>query len=632
MKTIRRLYFYLVALISLEVVLWGVIGLLRSLFSGTPVGAADALARALSLVLVGVPVFLFHWLWAQRAASADPEERTALLRALFFFAALGAALFPVAQNALAWLNRALLLAFKTNASSAIVGGHQSWQDNFIALLANLGVAAYFWRTLKNAWPAPPDDEQFADARRVYRYIWLLYALLLGIAGVRELLMFLFSIPNEKVLGVGQGARLGNGLALVLVGIPLWVFTWRICQGALDEARERASNLRLGVLYLLSWGSAVVGIFAVSVMLSELLKFLLGAPGGWRAALNGISEPLAVAVPLGAVWLYHQRILLAHIALDADENAQAGKRRLYSTFLAFIGLALSTTGLLLLLSFLVDLLTGQNAWGGGLRERLSAALSTLAAGIPLWVPRWRALQAEALAQDARGSAARRSLVRRAYLYLALFAGVIGGMGTAVALVFQILSALLSGRVPADFAASVLNNAAALAVFIVLLVYHLRILRADSALETQQSPLSNFPVLVVDDGDADWLETLLRTMHQRVPEAPVQVLQAETWPEAAPVARAVVLTPKAALAPAPALGRFLQTFGGLKLVVGAPPAGWYFPHLDPKKAAALIQQAAEGRAPAVKGPSTFWRVVQIVLGVYIGLQLLVLLLAFLAGRFF
>ena len=41
MRTIRRLYFYAVALISLEVVIWGLIGLLRSIFSSRLVSAAD---------------------------------------------------------------------------------------------------------------------------------------------------------------------------------------------------------------------------------------------------------------------------------------------------------------------------------------------------------------------------------------------------------------------------------------------------------------------------------------------------------------------------------------------------------------------------------------------------------------
>ena len=60
MKTVRRLYFFAVAFISLEVVVWGVIGLLRSIFNPDIVtDSAQVLARAISLVLVGVPIFLF---------------------------------------------------------------------------------------------------------------------------------------------------------------------------------------------------------------------------------------------------------------------------------------------------------------------------------------------------------------------------------------------------------------------------------------------------------------------------------------------------------------------------------------------------------------------------------------------
>ncbi|MDD2920887.1 MAG: DUF5671 domain-containing protein [Anaerolineales bacterium] len=71
MKTIRRLYFYAIAFISMEVVLWGIISLLRSMLGKIIVDSASALAQALSLILVGAPIFLFHWLWAQRASAKD---------------------------------------------------------------------------------------------------------------------------------------------------------------------------------------------------------------------------------------------------------------------------------------------------------------------------------------------------------------------------------------------------------------------------------------------------------------------------------------------------------------------------------------------------------------------------------
>jgi hypothetical protein len=92
MKTIRRLYFYLVAAISLEVVLWGLINLLRTMFaSGLTFPGADTLAQALALIFVGVPIFAVHWLWAQKTSARDPEEHSATLRAVFLYAEIGRA-------------------------------------------------------------------------------------------------------------------------------------------------------------------------------------------------------------------------------------------------------------------------------------------------------------------------------------------------------------------------------------------------------------------------------------------------------------------------------------------------------------------------------------------------------------
>ena len=145
MKSIRRLYFYLVAFISIEIVIWGLVGLLRSVVDDTVSGGADALAQALALILVGVPIFLIHWLWAQRASARDEEEKTASLRAAFLYAILLGTLIPVVQNLLAFINRSFIGIARVDASRALLGGSQTLADNFIAILMNGIVAAYFWR-------------------------------------------------------------------------------------------------------------------------------------------------------------------------------------------------------------------------------------------------------------------------------------------------------------------------------------------------------------------------------------------------------------------------------------------------------------------------------------------------------
>jgi glucan phosphoethanolaminetransferase (alkaline phosphatase superfamily) len=127
MKTIRRLYFYAVAAISIEVVLWGIIGLLRSIFSARQVvDSASTLAQALSLILVGVPIFLFHWLWAQRTSAQDDEERSSTVRAVFLYGILLGTLIPVVQNTLALIDRTFLSAANLYTTRAIVGGTQMW--------------------------------------------------------------------------------------------------------------------------------------------------------------------------------------------------------------------------------------------------------------------------------------------------------------------------------------------------------------------------------------------------------------------------------------------------------------------------------------------------------------------------
>src|SRR5512143_3644849 len=141
MKSIRRLYFYLVAFISIEVIVWGLVGLLRSIVDNTISGGADALAQALALILVGVPIFLIHWLWAQRAAARAEEEKTASIRAVCLYAILLATFIPVVQNLLSFIDRSLGEVTGLGvARSFSAFRNQTIADKLIAILMN-GIVA-----------------------------------------------------------------------------------------------------------------------------------------------------------------------------------------------------------------------------------------------------------------------------------------------------------------------------------------------------------------------------------------------------------------------------------------------------------------------------------------------------------
>jgi len=95
MDTPRRLYIYLVSAISLQAFAWAIIDLLRSLLI-TPFNASSiALAMHIAIIIVSVPLYLIHWLWGQRIANRDREEREASIRTLYLYGMQAAFLGPI---------------------------------------------------------------------------------------------------------------------------------------------------------------------------------------------------------------------------------------------------------------------------------------------------------------------------------------------------------------------------------------------------------------------------------------------------------------------------------------------------------------------------------------------------------
>ncbi|MEM5775889.1 MAG: DUF5671 domain-containing protein, partial [Anaerolineaceae bacterium] len=326
MRTIRRIYFYLVALVSLEVVVWGVIGMARTLLQENRFGAGTILAGSLALTLVGLPVFLLHWGLAQRSAARDPEERAERVRAVFFYAALVGTLIPVVQSGMALINRLLVALMRLPAASALVGGNQSAWDNLIALLVNSLAALYLYTMLRRDRRMPEALPALNEVRRLFRVVWLLYGLGLAIFGVQMLVGYIL-LPVTSTVRAGSAA-LANAVTLLAAGVPLWVFTWRAMQAGLDQPGERDSLLRWVVLYGLSLAGVGTVLTTAGMALSVLLRKLLGDAVTWNQLLIAIRQPLSLAIPLGGVWAYYGGILQWQIAQTPDDNRRAALRRLY----------------------------------------------------------------------------------------------------------------------------------------------------------------------------------------------------------------------------------------------------------------------------------------------------------------
>lgn len=633
MRTVRRLYVYLVTLISLELIVWGLINLLQNSLSVLPRTTTNVLASGLSLVLVGIPFFVLHGWLAQREALRDSEERTSRVRALFHYAARLALLGPVIFQLFDLVRYPLeLLLGLTPALSGRSGSTPL--DNGIAIFVNCLAWAAMESLLRSDWRSAPTAGTFIETRRLSRYIWMLYGLgfmLIGIVQVLQYLLYPVSSPSyPRLYGLQQ---LATGLALILVGVPLWVYRWGIVQRTQNNPEERPSTLRLVVLFGLVWGSALVVMFSSQVVLDKLFHAILGQPASLSTLLQDSYEPLSLAISFGVLWLYFARPVRLEIAAGSG-----GMRRIYGYVLALAGNGAVFAGAWQVLGGVVEDLVMKPLTGIG--TPFAGGLAWLVVGLPYWLLYWPPLQAEARRADETGDHARRSVIRKSYLYLVVFLAVVAIMSAAGILFYRLINAAL-GNPGVNLALESWQQVRTILLVAVWLAYHLGALRADGrlALRSLGDRQAAFPVLVLGSGQSEFDDELIQTLRRLAPRLPVTLRDAGSGvPEMTlPAPKVLVLPAALAVQPPVDWQAWLNSFSGARILVPLAADGWIWsgqPARTPADlahaTAAALRQLSEGQSLRQSAPTSPWAVAGFILGGIFALILgLILIVALFSG---
>jgi hypothetical protein len=575
MQTIRRVYLYTVAFLGLEVVLWGAIGVLRSILDGgPPLENPDFLAESLSLVLVGLPVFLLHLGVAQRLAYRDLTDRSARARAIFLFGALLATLLPALVNFLALLNRGLLSFIGADPSQAMLSRAQTDLDNLVAIAVNLLGAALPFLLLKTDGKNPLLGNGLIKTRRAYRLGWLVAGIAMVVSG--------FSLVLQFILGLIEGGErvpltaLGGGLSLLLAGLPLWLFVSRRVAASLVDPAEQRSLLRLVMAYSLAFAGLGALLLTAGLILRTLLQVLLGANSELFGLLEEVRRPLSIALPMGAVWIYYERQLRAERQEEIAPVRHSRLHRLYKAVFAFCGFVTAFAGLTILLDTGIAFLLARSSPAVQTPgESLASPLACLLVGSPLWLYFWRRLQAEAGDPGGAGDRARMSFARKAYLYGIFFLGVCGLMVSAGQLVFLLLQSPLGIR-EVNLQADPLPGLKNLFLYLLVLGYHGWVMRRDA--RRSERSLSKrralFPVLVLVPDEGDFAERVVSALEHYLPGLPIAVHPASSGApdESLSTAKAVILPFEVLAKPPEALRLWLQSFAGERLVVPSPVDRW------------------------------------------------------------
>jgi len=632
MSTIRRLYLYAVAFISLIVITWGMIGLARSAFAGEQIGDDVAtLAGALALIFVGIPVFLLHWWLAQRGAEQDQEERSSYIRAAFLYGVLLTTIIPVVQNLMTLVNRVAFSVFNISNERMMFGPDQTWTDNLIAIVVNSLIAAYISSVLRKDWAAEPVGNAFAEIRRLYRYIWVIYGLAMMIAGLQQILLYVFDSLEDSALA--SQAIFANGLTLILAGTPIWVFSWRILQKAAADPAERTSLLRGVILFAVSLISLVVTLFSAGFLLDLIIQIILGERLTFANLMGELRDPVSILIPFGMTWAYFSSIRRKDLTAVDPVPAQLNDlKRVYEHLNAFFGLAAFFIGLQKLCYFIINLLVERPIWVDTYREQLSMAITILVIGLPFWWLNWRQADNRSADEPSVHQQASQSLIRKIYLYLILFISVMGVMISAGMLIFQLLQAVL-GDPDEALLQIALELVSLLLLFLLVLWYHGQVLRSDGILsdQIQAEQQADFPILVLVPEFGIFSETIVAALAKEAPDMPVAVHAAGQGipDETLSDARAVILPASIAASPGEAIRLWLQNFPGVRFVIPTPVEGWLWVsgngHSLPNMArqtAEMVRKLAEGHETIKLRSGAGWMVPAAIVGGIFGLAFLLL----------
>ncbi len=509
LATIRRLYFYLVAFISLVAGLSAARGLIEILVSlwltGETLLDANAsgfvrndLARQGGFLVVSAPVFLIHWRYIRRLA-AKPGEPTAALRKLFIYAALAVTLI-VGIDTLYQLiagGLELLLGYPLAESDL-------WPTQWLVQLLHAGVhlalSLFFAQLLQADGDLGIELGWAGTWRRFFQMLLGLAGLgllIVGAAGVlefgwRALLELVADLPLMSAdVGWWQKGVAGSVTGL-LVGGSIWrlnTLRWDILMTA--QPPEGRMALRRLYLYSATILSAVSALIPVALLLRLGILLLFGAADSVN--MDDVATPLGF-LPLGALaWRWHWGQVSAEALRYGDSRESELARRLYYYSVAFTGLILLWIGLVDLLRALLDFaVIGASSIEKDFRaEQLATGLSLIAVGAPVWSIHWRTAQRAAGQAGEAGRSERGSWPRRAYLYGIALVGALLILFDLAQVVYRLFLWALGDPNADPFGSETLDGLVRAGVAAVFWILHILAIRTDSSLtdEEEAAPMES-----------------------------------------------------------------------------------------------------------------------------------------------
>lgn len=486
----RRLYLYVMAFAGLMTIAAALNSLaslvIQQFMSGgsTILSAGDTRQRAsfyLAALIVGLPVWLGHWLAANRAAGRIAGERQAAARRGF----LAATLLVAAIVVLTGLHQELTFLFTISLPPALhITPRSAAETGFrLLLFAAVGLVHLRIAIRESAEPAAPAVDELRDFALYAVTACALGFLLAGAIqllnrATAELLHVLAHETSAVILNSSDFAQASWGMsaAWLLSGGLMWA---ALC--IYDRRRREPHRWRTVYLYLVLIIAVPFTLGTAVQVAYELLRLSFGyrpESGTW----DFLKRTLSVLLVGSAVWLYHWRAVKAQAAFREPEPdvVFARPRRLGIVLLALLGLFAAAPSFASLLWVGFDwvfqsssTLSGHDWW----RDRTSFGLAAAIIGGVVWLRAWMMMQrAAAISPAVEGNAK----ARRTAIALVVIVGALVALGFVVAALWLVFQIALGEPFTPSRQSLLVNELSSMVVAGGVALYHAVVLRAAGGL--------------------------------------------------------------------------------------------------------------------------------------------------------
>ena len=475
--SIRRLFQYALLFGLFAVSASGIAGLIGRLFDSGEVIAASRtdLARDITFVLVGAPLYLLVGRWTKRTLAEDPAER-----------------HSVAWNAYLSIVSITALITSMTAGYGILQwalGNEAYQGQQLSRLLVWGLIwIVHWQLIKST-----SREEESRTHYILGSLIGLGVLSTGIANLVTSVARLATQNDDKAVLLQRTDPSIKALLLIIVGLPVWYQYWlRVGAHLKRELLWFSYVLLVGVA-----GGFIALIGSSSVMLYDSLVWFFGDTKSDLAAQhfsNSIGALGSAIVGFG-VWSYHAKILRtveeSQGVLAETVDLRGELRRVYEYIISGISLIAAAAGLMMVLVAILESLTpGEVVSTTSSTNTLLVAITLILVGSPVWWFFWQRIEGHVAVDGLEQS----SPTRRIFLLMLFGVASVAAVVSVLTGVFLFLDDLLNDQLgyetlrQARFAIAILLSNAAIAW------YHWSIYRHERSISVRKAKHGKFVVLV------------------------------------------------------------------------------------------------------------------------------------------